>query len=62
MEAFYRAIGMPTSFAELGVHPTEEQLVTMARQCSVASGGKKGSAKVLYESDMLEIYRMAAAR
>ena len=62
METFYRAIGMPTSFAELGLRPTEEQLVTMARQCSVASGGKKGSAKVLYEKDMLEIYRMAAAR
>lgn len=40
----------------------EEKLKEMAHRCSVASGGKRGSAKVLYEEDMLAIYRMAASR
>lgn len=61
MEEFYRSIQMPTSFAELGITPTEEELADMAHKCSVAAGGKKGSAKVLYEADMLAIYRMAAS-
>ena len=57
MEAFYRRIGMPTSLRELGIDPSDEQLVELARNCSIASGGKKGSAKVLQEADMLAIYR-----
>ena len=40
----------------------EEKLKEMAHRCSAASGGKRGSAKVLYEEDMLAIYRMAAFR
>lgn len=40
----------------------EEKLKEMAHRCSAASGGKRGSAKVLYEEDMLAIYRMAASR
>lgn len=59
MEDFYRRIGMPTNMRELGVEPTEEQLKTMAHMCSLAAGGCKGSAKKLYEADMLAIYRMA---
>ncbi|MDO4313724.1 MAG: iron-containing alcohol dehydrogenase [Eubacteriales bacterium] len=59
MEDFYREIHMPTSMEELGIHPTDEQLKEMARKCSIACGGKKGSAKVLKEEDMLAIYRMA---
>lgn len=57
MEDFYRRIDMPTSLKELGIAPTEEQLCEMAEKCSVACGGKKGSAKVLEKADMLEIYR-----
>lgn len=59
MENFYRSIGMPTNMRELGIAPTEEQMRTMAHMCSLAAGGCKGSAKKLYEEDMLEIYRMA---
>lgn len=59
MEDFFRSINMPTSFAELGVSPTDEQLVKMAHMCSIATGGSKGSAMVLHEADMLNIYRMA---
>ena len=57
MEAFYHRIGMPVSLKELGISPSDEQLQELAKKCSIASGGKKGSAKVLREADMLAIYR-----
>ncbi len=59
MEAFYHEIGMPTNMRELGITPTEEQILAMADGCSKANGGKVGTAKVLYEEDMAAIYRMA---
>jgi hypothetical protein len=59
MEDFFRSIGMPTNLHELGVEPSEEDLVTLARKCAVATGGVKGSAKQLREPDMLAIYQMA---
>ncbi|MDO5539539.1 MAG: iron-containing alcohol dehydrogenase [Eubacteriales bacterium] len=59
MEEFYRSIGMPVNMRELGIEPTDEQIHEMAVRCAVACGGKKGSAKVLYEEDMEKIYRMA---
>ncbi|MCD8225377.1 MAG: iron-containing alcohol dehydrogenase [Clostridiales bacterium] len=62
MENFYRAIKMPTSLKELGIDPTEEQMKEMAHKCSIAFNGKRGSAKVLYEEDMLAVYKMAAER
>ncbi|MBO7449311.1 MAG: iron-containing alcohol dehydrogenase [Clostridiales bacterium] len=57
MEDFYRSINMPTNLRELGVNPTEEELVDMAHKCAVGVGGAKGSAKLLNEEDMLAIYR-----
>lgn len=59
MEAFYREIGMPTTLSELGVSPTEEQFQELARRCRDAVGGKIGSAKVLYEQDLYNIYKGA---
>ena len=59
MEAFYHRIGMPVNMRELGIQPTEEQILQMAASCARATGGCKGSAKVLYEKDMAEVYRMA---
>ncbi len=59
MEDFYRSIHMPTCFSELGIAPTPEQVEQMAHMLHIASGGKKGSAKVLHEADFLNIYRMA---
>lgn len=59
MEAFYHRIGMPINMRELGINPTEEQILAMTRGCASASGGKKGSAKVLWPEDMANIYRMA---
>ncbi len=62
MERFFTEIGMPTSFRELGISPAEEDLETLARKCAESSGGKKGSAKVLTQADMLAIYRKANGR
>lgn len=59
MEDFYHSIGMPVNMAELGIAPTEEQILELAHRCALACGGSQGSAKILYESDMAEIYRMA---
>ena len=59
LEQFFHEIKMPISLTELGIKPTEEELELLAHKCSVAAGGKKGSAKVLEETDMLVIYKMA---
>ncbi|MBO4473941.1 MAG: iron-containing alcohol dehydrogenase, partial [Clostridiales bacterium] len=57
MEDFFRSIKMPTNLRELGVDPTEEELAEMAHKCAVGVGGAKGSAKLLDEAAMLQIYR-----
>ncbi|MCI8761708.1 MAG: iron-containing alcohol dehydrogenase [Oscillospiraceae bacterium] len=59
LEDFFRSIHMPVTLKELGVEPTEEQILAMAASCARGAGGKKGTAKLLYEADMAEIYRMA---
>lgn len=61
-EDFFRSVNMPTSFAEMNIQPTEEEMQDMARKCSAACGGCQGSAKALYEADMLAIYHMAAQK
>lgn len=59
MEAFYNSIGMPVNFSELGIHPSEEQILEMAERCMAACDGHTGSAKKLSVQDMAAIYRMA---
>lgn len=59
MEDFYREIAMPTNMRELGIQPTDEQCKEMARSCAEACGGAKGSAKLLVEEDMYQIYKLA---
>ena len=59
MEAFYRSIHMPTSLAELGVNPTEEQIQELAKKCSFMGKRTVGTFKVLQSPDMEAIYRMA---
>ena len=41
------------------MEPTEEQILAMAASFAGSAGGKKGTAKELYEADMAAIYRMA---
>jgi hypothetical protein len=59
LEEFFRYIGMPTSLKELGVSPSESEFKLMAKQAAASGGGKKGSAKVLYEQDIYNIYKQA---
>ena len=59
MENFFRAIGMPTNLSELGVSPSEADIKLLAHNCAIATGGRIGSAMVLYEADMANIYRAA---
>lgn len=59
LEDFFRSIHMPVSLRELNLDPAEEEMKLLARKCSIAAGGAKGSAKVLHEEDMLAIYEMA---
>ena len=60
MENYFRSIGMPVSLSELlGRTVSEEEIQTLAHNCALATGGKVGSAMVLYEEDMANIYRMA---
>lgn len=59
LENFFREIKMPTSFKELGVTPTEDELKEMAKKCEIAVGGQIGSARVLREADMYAIYKAA---
>ena len=59
MEDFYREIKMPTNLHELGVNATDEDLALMAHKCAVGVKGARGSAKLLHENDMLEIFKMS---
>ena len=59
MEAFYRAIRMPTTLAELGVQPTDAQIEEMAEKCSVTARGTLGKFRPLGKADMAAIYRAA---
>ncbi len=59
MEQFYRTIGMPTNMRELGIMPSDEQILDMANRCMIASGNDTGSAKKLTVDDAVEIYKNA---
>ena len=59
MEDFYREIKMPTNLRELGVKATDDDLKLMAHKCAVGVNGAKGSARLLREEDMLEIFKMS---
>ena len=60
MENYFRSIDMPVTLKELlGKDVSEEEILLLAKNCALATGGKVGSAMVLYEEDMANIYRMA---
>ncbi len=59
MEDFYRSIDMPTSLTELGIAPSEQQILWMAASLMRSKQGKVGSAMVLNEEDVANIYRSA---
>ena len=60
LEAWFESLGLPTSIKGLGFEVTDGQLALMAAKCAKANGGKKGSCRVLYQQDMLQIYTASA--
>ena len=59
LEQFFKELEMPVSIRELGVNPTEEQILEMARKCSRDGSRTIGSIRPLTQEDMAEIYRRA---
>lgn len=59
LEHFFREIGMPTSFHDLNLAPTDEELSLLAKKYALAVGGAAGSAVKIGETEARAIYRMA---
>lgn len=59
MEDYYRSVDMPTSLPELGIEPTEEQIVELADKCSFKNTRTIGKVRALNRKDIEAIYRMA---
>lgn len=59
MEDFFRSIDMPTSLAELGIYPTEEQIREMSQKCVFFGKRTVGGFKVLKAEDIEKIYQAA---
>lgn len=60
MQSYFSSIGMPVTIPELlGRAISEEEVRLLAQNCAIAAGGKVGSAMVLFEADMANVYRMA---
>lgn len=56
-EAFFKSLGMPTSFAEANL-PTDK-IEHMAEQAAALKGGLLGNFKKLSKDDIVEIYKLA---
>lgn len=59
MENFFSEIGMPVSISGMGINLTDEQIKTLAYNCSFENTRTIGALKVLDLEDMENIYRMA---
>lgn len=59
MEQFFHRIGMPTNMRELGITPSDQQILEMANRCMAACGNRTGSAKKLTAKDAVIIYQNA---
>ena len=62
MEEFYHSIDMPVNLKELGIAPTEEEIDVMADGVMRATGGGRGTARMLYKDDFVKIYNAANQR
>mgnify|MGYP000668278868 CR=1 FL=1 len=59
MEDYFRSIGMPTSLHELGIAPSEEQILELADKCSFGNTRTIGKVRELNREQIAEIYRLA---
>ena len=59
VEDYYRSVGMPTNLRELGVSPTEQQIIRMAESAASVGGGRIGVVRRLDANDIAAIYRAA---
>ena len=59
VENYYRSVGMPTNLRELGVTPTEQQIIRMAESAASVGGGRIGMVRRLDANDIAAIYRAA---
>ena len=59
LEEFYHSIDMPVNMKELGIEPDDDQIAALAAGCAKATGGGRGTAKMLYEDDFAAIYSAA---
>ncbi len=59
LEDFFHSIDMPTTLAELGIRPTDDQIEELAQRCIEACGSFTGAAKQLSKEDMIAIYKNA---
>ena len=50
---------LPIKMNELGINPTHDDIVDMAKSCLESCGGPKGSSRLLDLSDMINIYTNA---
>ncbi len=57
LEAFYREVGMPTSFKE--INAKEEDIDFMAGKCLLNNGDKLGNFHPLTRKEIAEVYRLA---
>lgn len=58
LKEWYVELGMPTCFADLDIHPNDEEIERMAEQAvSCGSNGCIGVMKKLYKDDVAQIYR-----
>ncbi|MDT4762004.1 iron-containing alcohol dehydrogenase [Sphaerochaeta sp. PS] len=58
-EEFFRSIGMPTNFRELGIEPTDEQIEEMTVKCTFFGKRTLGSVMVLGAKEIHDIYTNA---
>ena len=47
---------LPVKYRELGINPTHDDIVEMAKSCLESCGGPKGSSRLLDLDDMINIY------
>ena len=57
LENFYKRMGLFTTMEEIGINPSE--YAKLADQCIREHGGSLGKLEVLYEQDIVNIYRLA---